>query len=156
MTVYEAAPAASATGSNVNADRGPPMALPAPFGRDLTQEGVHSVNHHCVVLILHSIHSKTKPKPKAPPTSKTQTKRLISRAARNNNSTGITKQIFKEIADSSIKIIIAGSSVSDLAPHYLNRFNIAILKVPFKFDRRRVARVVDTTPCPHRRMHPKS
>jgi T-complex protein 1 subunit theta len=32
-----------------------------------------------------------------------------------------------------------------LALHYLNRFNIAVLKVLFKFDLRRVARVANAT-----------
>ncbi|KAG0695543.1 chaperonin Cpn60/TCP-1 family [Suillus ampliporus] len=53
------------------------------------------------------------------------------------------QKIFKEIADSGIKVIIAGSSVGDLALHYLNRFNIAVLKVLSKFDLRRV---VNATP----------
>jgi T-complex protein 1 subunit theta len=52
----------------------------------------------------------------------------------------------KEIADSGIKIIIAGSSVGELAMHYLNRFNIAVLKVLSKFDLRRLCRVVNATP----------
>jgi len=52
----------------------------------------------------------------------------------------------KEIADSGIKIIIAGSSVGELAMHYLTRFNIAVLKVLSKFDLRRVCRVVNATP----------
>ncbi|KAF9265451.1 T-complex protein 1 [Marasmius fiardii PR-910] len=56
------------------------------------------------------------------------------------------EKIFKEIADSGVKVIIAGSSVGDLALHYLNRFNIAVLKVLSKFDLRRVARVVNATP----------
>ncbi|KAG2030626.1 hypothetical protein BDR03DRAFT_1016923 [Suillus americanus] len=38
MTVYKVTPPATTTGSKVNADRGPPMAWPAPFGRDLTKE----------------------------------------------------------------------------------------------------------------------
>ncbi|KAF5366220.1 hypothetical protein D9758_005706 [Tetrapyrgos nigripes] len=54
--------------------------------------------------------------------------------------------IFKEIADSGVKVIIAGSAVGDLALHYLNRFNIAVLKVLSKFDLRRVCRVVGATP----------
>lgn len=45
-----------------------------------------------------------------------------------------------------MKVIIAGSSVGELALHYLNRFNIAVLKVLSKFDLRRVARVVNATP----------
>ncbi|KAG1733339.1 ATP citrate lyase [Suillus paluster] len=38
LTVYETGPAATTTGSKINADRGPPMVWPAPFGRDLTKE----------------------------------------------------------------------------------------------------------------------
>lgn len=101
-----------------------------------------------------------KPKRKALSSSKAQTKCSILRAARNNNLKGyvflhlitfyiyslLLKQIFKEIADSGIKVIIAGSSIGDLALHYLNRFNIAVLKVLSKFDLRRVARVVNATP----------
>ncbi|KAH7912712.1 chaperonin Cpn60/TCP-1 family [Hygrophoropsis aurantiaca] len=56
------------------------------------------------------------------------------------------EKIFKEIADSGVKVIIAGSSVGDLALHYLNRFNIAVLKVLSKFDLRRVCRVANATP----------
>ncbi|KAG1815835.1 hypothetical protein EV424DRAFT_1411826, partial [Suillus variegatus] len=44
LTVYETAPATPTTGSKVNADRGPPMVWPAPFGRDFTkEEGTYSV-----------------------------------------------------------------------------------------------------------------
>ncbi|KAG0695538.1 chaperonin Cpn60/TCP-1 family [Suillus ampliporus] len=56
------------------------------------------------------------------------------------------EKIFKEITDSGIKVIIAGSSVGDLTLHYFSRFNIAVLKVLSKFDLRRVARVVNATP----------
>jgi T-complex protein 1 subunit theta len=55
-------------------------------------------------------------------------------------------QIFKEIVDSGVKIIIAGSSIGELALHYLNRFGIAVLKVLSKFDLRRLCRVVNATP----------
>lgn len=56
------------------------------------------------------------------------------------------EKIFKEIADSGVKVIIAGSSIGDLAMHYLNRFDIAVLKVLSKFDLRRACRVVNATP----------
>ena len=55
-------------------------------------------------------------------------------------------KIIKEIADSGVKLIIAGTTVGDLALHYLNRFNIAVIKVLSKFDLRRVCRVVNATP----------
>ena len=55
-------------------------------------------------------------------------------------------QIIKEIADSGIKVIIAGSSVGELALHYLNRMSIVVVKVLSKFDLRRLCRVVNATP----------
>jgi len=55
-------------------------------------------------------------------------------------------QVIKEIADSGIKVIIAGSSVGELALHYLNRYDIAVLKVLSKFELRRLCRVVNATP----------
>ncbi|TFK50907.1 T-complex protein 1 [Heliocybe sulcata] len=56
------------------------------------------------------------------------------------------EKIIKEIADSGVKVIIAGSNVGELAMHYLNRFDIAVLKVLSKFDLRRLCRVVNATP----------
>jgi T-complex protein 1 subunit theta len=55
-------------------------------------------------------------------------------------------QIFKEIADSGVKVIVAGSSVGELAMHYLDRFSISVIKVLSKFDLRRLSRVVGATP----------
>jgi T-complex protein 1 subunit theta len=65
--------------------------------------------------------------------------KIIGRAA-------IDFQYFKEIADSGVKLIIAGSGIGDLALHYLNRMNIAVIKVLSKFDLRRLCRVVGATP----------
>ena len=56
------------------------------------------------------------------------------------------EKIFKEIADSGVKLIIAGSGIGDLALHYLNRMGIAVIKVLSKFDLRRLCRVVGATP----------
>ena len=55
-------------------------------------------------------------------------------------------QIFKELADSGVKVIIAGTTVGELALHYLNRNQILVLKVLSKFDLRRLCRVVQATP----------
>ncbi|KAG5220313.1 T-complex protein [Salix suchowensis] len=66
-----------------------------------------------------------------------------------NFTTGEEKhmeKIFKEIADSGVKVIIGGSTVGDLALHYLNRLNIAVIKVLSKFELRRLCRVVNATP----------
>ncbi|PCH35670.1 T-complex protein 1 [Wolfiporia cocos MD-104 SS10] len=56
------------------------------------------------------------------------------------------EKIFDEIAASGVKVIVAGSTVGELAMHYLNRLNIAVLKVVSKFDLRRLCRVVNATP----------
>ncbi|KAI0669430.1 T-complex protein 1 [Trametes maxima] len=56
------------------------------------------------------------------------------------------EKIFQEIADSGVKVIIAGTAVGELALHYLNRMGIAVLKVLSKFDLRRLCRVVNATP----------
>ncbi|KAK2465670.1 hypothetical protein APHAL10511_002214 [Amanita phalloides] len=84
--------------------------------------------------------------------SQTETKGtvLIKNADEMLNFTaGEEKQLeknIKEIADSGVKVVIGGSSVGELALHYFNRFNIAVLKVLSKFDLRRVSRVVNATP----------
>ncbi|KAI0263824.1 chaperonin Cpn60/TCP-1 family [Gloeopeniophorella convolvens] len=56
------------------------------------------------------------------------------------------EKIFKELADSGVKIIVAGTSIGELALHYLNRNGILVLKVLSKFDLRRLCRVVQATP----------
>lgn len=51
-----------------------------------------------------------------------------------------------EIAESGVKLVIAGSGVGDLALHYFNRFDIAVVKCLSKFDLRRLCRVFGATP----------
>ena len=60
--------------------------------------------------------------------------------------TEVSLQIFKEIADSGVKVIVAGSGVGELALHYLDRFSISVVKVLSKFDLRRLCRVIGATP----------
>ncbi len=55
-------------------------------------------------------------------------------------------QIIKEIADSGVRVVVAGQSIGELALHYLNRYSILVIKVLSKFDLRRLCRVVGATP----------
>src|SRR5271170_6693546 len=55
-------------------------------------------------------------------------------------------QIIKEIADTGIRVVIAGQSIGELALHYLNRYSILVIKVLSKFELRRLCRVVGATP----------
>lgn len=54
----------------------------------------------------------------------------------------------KEIADSGVRVVVAGSSVGELALHYFNKYDLLVLKVPSKFDVRRVCQVCGATPLP--------
>ncbi|KAI0971846.1 T-complex protein 1 subunit theta [Xylaria arbuscula] len=52
----------------------------------------------------------------------------------------------KELHDAGIRVVIAGSTVGELALHYLNRYGILIIKILSKFELRRICRVVGATP----------
>ena len=54
--------------------------------------------------------------------------------------------IIKELYDSGLRVIVAGSTVGELALHYLNRYGILLVKVLSKFELRRLCRVVGATP----------
>ncbi|OKL59101.1 hypothetical protein UA08_05902 [Talaromyces atroroseus] len=54
--------------------------------------------------------------------------------------------IVKELYDSGLRVVVAGSTVGELALHYLNRFNILVVKILSKFELRRLCRVVGATP----------
>lgn len=52
----------------------------------------------------------------------------------------------KELHDSGLRVVVAGSTVGELALHYLNRFGILVIKILSKFELRRLCRVVGATP----------
>lgn len=54
--------------------------------------------------------------------------------------------IIKELHDSGLRVVVAGSTVGELALHYLNRFGILVIKILSKFELRRLCRVVGATP----------
>lgn len=57
-------------------------------------------------------------------------------------------EMCKEIYDSGVRVIVAGSSVGELALHYFDKYNILVLRVPSKFDVRRICQVCGATPLP--------
>ncbi len=52
----------------------------------------------------------------------------------------------KELADAGINVVVSGSSIGELALHFLNRYDILVVKILSKFDLRRLARVVGAVP----------
>lgn len=51
-----------------------------------------------------------------------------------------------EIAEANVKVVVAQSTVGELALHYLNRLGIFVLKVQSKFDLQRLCRLLGATP----------
>lgn len=54
--------------------------------------------------------------------------------------------VVKELYNSGLRVLVAGSTVGELAMHYLNRYGILVIKILSKFELRRVCRVVGATP----------
>lgn len=57
-------------------------------------------------------------------------------------------QMCREISDSGARVVVAGSSVGELALHYFNKYRLLVLRVPSKFDLRRVCQACGATPLP--------
>ncbi|GMM31102.1 chaperonin-containing T-complex subunit [Martiniozyma asiatica (nom. inval.)] len=55
-------------------------------------------------------------------------------------------KVIKEIFDSGVRVVVAGQGVGDMALHFLDKYGILVLKVPSKFDLRRICRVCGATP----------
>jgi T-complex protein 1 subunit theta len=52
----------------------------------------------------------------------------------------------KEIYDTGIRVVVAGSTIGELALHYLNKMGILVIKILSKFELRRLCRVCGATP----------
>lgn len=64
-------------------------------------------------------------------------------------STGEEAQLetaIKELYDAGLRVVVAGSTVGELAMHYLNRMGILVIKILSKFELRRLCRVCNATP----------
>ncbi|KAL0830630.1 hypothetical protein ABMA28_002772 [Loxostege sticticalis] len=59
----------------------------------------------------------------------------------------LEKQI-KDIADSGVKVIVAGAKFGDMALHFLNKYGVMAVRLNSKFDLRRLARTVNATVLP--------
>ncbi|KOB76179.1 Chaperonin [Operophtera brumata] len=59
----------------------------------------------------------------------------------------LEKQI-KDIAESGVKVIVAGAKFGDMALHFLNKYGLMAVRLNSKFDLRRLARTVNATVLP--------
>lgn len=56
------------------------------------------------------------------------------------------EEAIKELHDSGLRVVVAGSTLGELALHYLNRHGILVVRILSKFELRRLCRVVGATP----------
>ncbi|XP_022687930.1 T-complex protein 1 subunit theta-like [Varroa jacobsoni] len=54
----------------------------------------------------------------------------------------------KAISDTGCKVVVTGGKVGELALHYLNKYDLMVVRLPSKFDVRRVCKIVNATPLP--------
>ena len=51
----------------------------------------------------------------------------------------------KAIADSGAKVLVSGGKIGDMALYYINKYNLLAVRIPSKFDLRRLCRAVKAT-----------
>jgi T-complex protein 1 subunit theta len=56
------------------------------------------------------------------------------------------EKVIKDIVDSGVRAVIAGGSVSDMAIHFFDKYNILIFRVMSKFELRRIAKAIGAAP----------
>jgi len=54
----------------------------------------------------------------------------------------------KAIADTGVKVVVAGGKVGDMALHFLNKYGLMAVRLNSKFDLRRLSRSVNATVLP--------
>jgi T-complex protein 1 subunit theta len=56
------------------------------------------------------------------------------------------EKVIKEIAESGAKVIISGASIGEMALHFIERYQMMVVKIPSKFDLKRLCKTVGATP----------
>ncbi|QSL65693.1 hypothetical protein MERGE_003006 [Pneumocystis wakefieldiae] len=58
----------------------------------------------------------------------------------------LLESMVKELYNCGIRVVVTGGGIGDLVLHYLNKYNLLVIKVLSKFDLQRLCRVVGATP----------
>jgi len=64
----------------------------------------------------------------------------------NKSEENVMHELIKKIADSGAKVIVVGSALSEMALHFIERYKMMVIKVPSKFELRRVCKSIKATP----------
>ena len=54
----------------------------------------------------------------------------------------------KGIIDAGVKVVVTGGKIGELALHYANKYNLMLVRLPSKWDVRRLCKAVNATPLP--------
>jgi T-complex protein 1 subunit theta len=86
----------------------------------------------------------------APPDTETKGTVLIETAEEltnfNKSEENEIEALIKSIADSGVKVLVSGSSIDDLALHFIEKFGMMAITLPSKFELRRLCRAVGARP----------
>ncbi len=55
------------------------------------------------------------------------------------------EQVIKSIADTGTKVIVSGGSVSEMAMHFIERYNMMCIKIPSKWELRRLCSAINAS-----------
>lgn len=55
------------------------------------------------------------------------------------------EEIIQSIAATGVKIVIANGSISEIALHYLNKYDLMVLKIQSKYELRRICSAIGAT-----------
>ena len=64
----------------------------------------------------------------------------------SNSEEVFAESLIKQIVEKGVNTVIVGGSISDICLHYMNKYDLAVLKIPSKFELQRVARLVNCAP----------
>jgi len=56
------------------------------------------------------------------------------------------EEVIRKISETGAKVVVAGASIGEMALHFLERYKLMVLKVPSKFELRRICKAVGATP----------
>lgn len=63
----------------------------------------------------------------------------------NKSEEKMMEDIVESIAASGVKVVVCGGSISEMGQHFLDKYNILSIKLPSKFDMRRICSTVHAT-----------
>lgn len=64
----------------------------------------------------------------------------------SNSDEVFAEALVKQIVEIGANSVIVGGTISDICLHYMNKYNLAVLRIPSKFELLRVARLVNCSP----------